>query len=63
MDINRTSLIKIAMSQYLRHNRMLFKLENKKIPIKEFENDLKKLKEFDANEIKLIKIPKKENLK
>lgn len=60
MDINRSSLIKIAMSQYVRHNRMLFKLDAPKSPesLKNFELELKKLKEFDADKLQICKIPR-----
>lgn len=62
MDINRSSLVKIAMSQYVRHNRMLFKLDAQKnqASIKDYENELKKLKEIDADELQIVKIPKPE---
>lgn len=59
IGINRTSLIKIAMSQYIRRNRMLFKIEAQDLT--KYETALKQLKEFDASKSQIIKVPKKGN--
>jgi len=62
MDINRTSLVKIAMSQYVRHNRMLFKIDAQREgkSLENLEKELEALKEIDANKLQIIKIPKEE---
>lgn len=61
MDINRSTLIKVAMSQYVRHNRMLLKLDIKEDSetMKDYEKQLKQLK-VDAEDLKIVKIPKRE---
>jgi len=50
------------MSQYVRHNRMLFKIDAQREgkSLENLEKELEALKEIDANKLQIIKIPKEE---